>query len=77
MGWVADGSLECVVRRERQCTFEKVERHLARNIGKEDEKCVCHLRQRLVILLVCDNVALLCGRTPTFPTPEVDSDEEF
>ena len=43
---------ECVVRRERQCTFEKVERHLARNIGKEDEKCVRHLRQRLVILLV-------------------------
>ena len=52
-------------------------RHLARNIGKEDSECVRHLRQRLAILLVRDNVALLCARTPTFPAPEVDGDEDF
>ena len=35
------------------------------------------LRKRLAILLVRDNVALLCARTPTFPAPEVDGDEDF
>ena len=29
------------------------------------------------LLLVVDNVALLCARTPTFPAPEVDGDEDF
>ena len=52
-------------------------RSLARNIGKEDAECVRHLRQRLAILLVRDNVALICARTPTFPAPEVDGDEGF
>ena len=58
-------------------TITRLGRHLARNIGKEDEECVRHLRQRLAILLVRDNVALLCARTPTFPTPEVDGDEDY
>ena len=58
-------------------TITRLGRHLARNIGKEDSECVRHLRQRLAILLVRDNVALLCARTPTFPAPEVDGDEDF
>ena len=51
-------------------------RQLARNVGKEDEDCIRHLRQRLALLLVRDNVALLCARTPTFPNPEVDGDAD-
>ena len=51
-------------------------RQLARNVGKDDEDCVRHLRQRLAVLLVRDNVALLCARTPTFPDPEVDGEAE-
>ena len=49
---------------------------LARNVGKDDEDCIRHLRQRLAVLLVRDNVALLCARTPTFPDPEVDGDAD-
>ena len=33
--------------------------------------------QTNLILLVRDNMALLCARTPTFPGPEVDGDDEF
>ena len=51
-------------------------RQLARNVGKEDDDCIRHLRQRLAVLLVRDNVALLCARTPTFPSPEVDGDAD-
>ena len=46
-------------------TIARLGRQLARNIGKEEVECVRHLRQRLAILLVRDNVAL-CTRTPTF-----------
>ena len=58
-------------------TITRLGRQLARNIGKEDEESVRHLRQRLAVLLVRDNVALLCARTPTFPDPEVDGDNDL
>ena len=32
--------------------------------------------QRLSVLLVRDNVGLLCARTPTFAPPEVDGDAD-
>ena len=51
-------------------------RQLARNVGKEEVDCIRHLRQRLAVLLVRDNVALLCARIPTFPDPEVDGDAD-
>ena len=47
-------------------------RQLARNVGKLDEEVIRHLRQRLGVMLVRDNVAMLCARTPTFPPAEVD-----
>ena len=50
-------------------------RQLARNVGKLDEEVVAHLRQRLGILLVRDNVAMLCARTPTFPAAAVDGED--
>ena len=54
----------------------KLGRQLARNVGKLDEEVVAHLRQRLGILLVRDNVAMLCARTPTFPAAAVDGEED-
>lgn len=52
-------------------------RQLARNVGKLDEEVVRHLRQRLGVLLVRDNVAMLCARTPTFPPAAVDGDDDY
>ena len=54
----------------------KLGRQLARNVGKLDEEVVAHLRQRLRILLVQDNVAMLCARTPTFPAAAVDREDD-
>ena len=54
----------------------KLSRQLARNVGKLDEEVVAHLRQRLGILLVRDNVAMLCARTPTFPAAAVDGEDD-
>jgi hypothetical protein len=42
---------------------------VASNVGKEGQEVMRHLRQRLAVLLVRDNVAMLCARTPTAPTP--------
>ena len=55
-------------------TITRLGRQLARNVGKEDQEVVRHLRQRLAVLLVRDNVALLGARTPTYPPPDVDGD---
>ena len=54
----------------------KLGRQLARNVGKLDEEVVAHLRQRLGILLVRDNVAMLCAGTPTFPAAAVDREDD-
>ena len=45
-------------------------------VGKLDEEVVRHLRQRLGVLLVRDNVAMLCARTPTFSPAEIDGDDD-
>ena len=57
-------------------SIRRLGRQVARNVGKEDQEVVRHLRQRLAILLVRDNVAMLCARTPTYPPAEVDGDAE-
>ena len=51
-------------------------RQLARILGGEEKTQVRHLRQRLGILLVRDNVAMLNSRKPTFPPAEVDGEED-
>ena len=51
-------------------------RQVASNVGREGDEVVRHFRQRLGVLLVRDNVAMLCGRTPSFAPPEVNSDLE-
>ena len=37
----------------------------ARNMGKEEDEAVRHLFQKLGILLVMGNAALLCNRIPS------------
>ena len=57
-------------------TINRLGRQMARNVGREDKEVVRHLRQRLSVLLVRDNVGMLCTRTPTFAPPEVDGDAD-
>ena len=54
----------------------KLGRQVASNTGREGQEVVRHLRQRLAVLLVRDNVAMLCARTPSFPPPDIDGDIE-
>ena len=49
-------------------------RKLARCTGKEEEEAIRHLFQRLGVMLVKGNAALLLNRIPSFPLPEVDGD---
>ena len=51
-------------------------RQVASITGREGHEVVRHLRQRLAVLLVRDNVAMLCARTPSFVPPEVDGEAE-
>ena len=51
-------------------------RQVASKVGRKGDEVVRHLCQRLGVLLVRDNVAMLCARTPSFAPPEVDGDLE-
>ena len=55
--------------------IRKLARALARNTGKEEEESTRHLFQRLGVLLVRGNAALILNRIPSFPPPEVDGSE--
>ena len=57
-------------------TINGLGRQVARNVGREGQEMVGHLRQRLSVLMVRDNVAMLCARTPTYPSPKVDRDPD-
>jgi hypothetical protein len=48
---------------------------LARQTGKEESEAIRHLYQRLSVLLVKENSALLLNRVPSFPGPEIDGVE--
>ena len=48
---------------------------LARQTGQDDSEAIRHLAQRLSILLVKGNSALLLNRLPSFPPPEVNGIE--
>ena len=60
--------------REGLSTLTKLGRQLARGVGKEEAVVVWHLRQRVGVLLVRDNVALLCSRFPVHPAAELDGE---
>jgi hypothetical protein len=54
--------------------FRKLARAQARSTGKEEDDAIRHLFQRLGVLLVKGNAALLLNRIPSFPLPELDGD---
>ena len=41
---------------------------VASNVGREGQEVLRYLRQRLAVILVRDNVAMLCARTLFFST---------
>ena len=53
--------------------FRQVDK-LARAVGREEVEVVSHLRKRLDVLLVRDNIAMLHARAQNLPTPQVDGD---
>ena len=57
-------------------TITRLGRQLARNLGKDEDEVVRHLRQRLGVLIARDNAAMMASRHPTFATPEVDNDPD-
>ena len=60
--------------KEGLAILTKLGRQLARAVGKLEGEVVMHLRQRVGVLLVRDNVAMLACRCPTFAPGEVDGD---
>ena len=54
--------------------LRKLARAQARSTGKEEDESIRHLFQRLSVLLVKGNAALLLNRIPSFPLPPVDGD---
>ena len=55
--------------------IRKLGQALARASGQEEPEVVHHLFQRLSVLLMRGNAALLINRVPAFPDPEVDGTE--
>ena len=52
-------------------TLSKLGRQLARVSGREENETVRHLRQRLAVTLVRDNMMMLLSRAPVLPGPEI------
>ena len=50
----------------------KLARAQARSTGQEEDDAIRHLFQRLGVLLVKGNSALLLNRIPSFPLPDLD-----
>ena len=57
-------------------TITRLGRQLARNLGKDEDGVARHLHQRLGVLIVRDNAAMMASRHPTFAPPEVDGDPD-
>ena len=54
--------------------LRKLARAQARSTGKEEEESIRHLFQRLGVLLVKGNAALILNRIPSFSPPDIDGD---
>ena len=52
--------------------LKKLGRQLARAVDREEAEVVRHFRQRLGVLLVKDNMAMLLARVPNISPPYVD-----
>ena len=53
-------------------TIIKLGRQLARNLEKDEDEVVRHLRQRLGVR---NNATMIASRNPTFVPPEIDGDD--
>ena len=54
--------------------LKKLARAQARASGKEEDDAIRHLFQRLGVMLVKGNAALILNRIPSFPLPDIDGD---
>ena len=52
--------------------IKKLARVQARTMGEDEYKAIRHLFQRLAVLLVKGNTALLVNRIPSHPLPSVN-----
>ena len=51
--------------------LSKLGRQLGRVTGREEEETLRHLRQRLAVVLVRDNMDMMLSRTPALPGSEI------
>ena len=59
------------------CVITRLARQLASHTGKEADEQIKYLFQRMGILLMRGNSALILNRTPTYIEAEVDGDQDF
>ena len=59
-----------------KCSIKKLGQQVARQGGRDEEEAIRQLRQRLAILLMRDNVAMMASRAPTLSPAEVDGDND-
>ena len=62
---------KCLLRHQNVRSVKETASHAE---GREEVKVVSHLRKRLDILLVKDDIAMLHARTQNVPNPHVDGD---
>ena len=66
-GWHSDAA----------AAVSKLARQLASHTGREEEETTRYLFQRLSLLLMRRNAALILNRTPFHVSAEVDGDQDF
>ena len=66
-GWHSDAA----------AAVSKLARQLASHTGREEEETTRYLFQRLSLLLMRGNAALILNRTPFHVSAEVDGDQDF
>ena len=54
--------------------LKKLARAQARSTGKDEDDAIRHLFQRLAVMLVKGNSALLLNRIPSFSLPDIDGE---
>ena len=54
--------------------IKKLARAQARTTGKDEDEAIRHLFQRLAVLLVKANAALLVNRMPSHPLPAINGE---
>ena len=55
-------------------TLAKLGRQLARVVGRDKSDTVRHLRQRMSVILIRDNMQMLLSCAPDIPTSQITGD---